>query len=114
MYYRYVRAIAIVSIMLRLSRFFRALCSFFSLIHMNHETHLDTADIYVSAYLISQGAELDGTERTPDGRVHFHLRRIEGMDKLTQVYWSNKPTSVVPAQLFSALKFLKSIIHSQS
>ncbi|MAE68454.1 hypothetical protein CL635_01425 [bacterium] len=80
---------------------------------MNHETHLDITDIYASAYLLSQGVELDGTERTPDGRVHFHLRRIEGMDELMQVYWSNKPTPVVPAQLYASLKFLKSVIHSE-
>ena len=80
---------------------------------MDQQTHLDSTDIYVSAYLISQGATLDGTERTPDGRVHFHLRRVDGMDELLQAYWSNKPVSVVPSQLYGSLKFLKSVIHSQ-
>ena len=79
---------------------------------MQPETHLDQTDIYAAAYLLSQGAQLDGTERTPDGRIHFLLRRMEGMDDLLQAYWSNSPVSVIPAQLFSSLKFLKSVIHA--
>ena len=79
---------------------------------MHQETHLDITDIYAAAYLVSQGAELDGNERTPDGRIHFLLRRMDGMDELVQAYWSNSPVSVVPAQLFSSLKFLKSVIHA--
>ena len=80
---------------------------------MNHETHLRLSDIYASAYLISQGAQLESTEKESDGRMHFLLRRTEGMDELLQAYWSNSPVEVVPAQLYSSLKFLKSIIHSQ-
>jgi len=83
------------------------------LIHMSNETHLDQTDIYVAAFLLSQGGQLDGTERTPDGRVHFLMRRMEGMDELLQLYWSNKPVAVIPAQLFSSLKYCKGIIHSQ-
>ncbi len=80
---------------------------------MSTATHYDSTDIYVTAFLVSQGAELNGTERSPDGRVHFLLRRVEGMDELLQAYWSNKPVPVVPSQLYGSLKFLKSVIHSR-
>ncbi|MFH0851712.1 MAG: hypothetical protein V1876_03100 [Candidatus Peregrinibacteria bacterium] len=80
---------------------------------MQPSTYLDLSDLYVASFLVSQGAQLEGTERTPDGRVHFLLRRMEGMDELLQAYWSNSPVSVVPAQLFASLKFLKSVLHAQ-
>lgn len=80
---------------------------------MQPSTHLDLSDLYVAAYLVSQGAQLEGTERAPDGRVHFHLRRMEGMEDLLQMYWQNTPVPIVPAQLFSALRYLKSLLHSK-
>ncbi len=79
---------------------------------MNHKTHLDLTDIYAAAFLVSQGVQLDGSERQSDGKVHFLLRSSEGLDEMLQSYWSNSPVSVVPAQLFSSLKFLKSVIHA--
>lgn len=79
---------------------------------MNHATHLDLTDIYACAFILSQKGQLDGTKRASDGRVHFLLRHMEGMEELLQTYWSNRPVSVVPAQLFSSLKFLKSVIHA--
>lgn len=81
--------------------------------HMQPSTHLDLSDLYAASFLVSQGAQLEGTERTPDGRVHFLLRRMEGMDELLQTYWQNTPVPVVPAQLYSSLKFLKSVLHSR-
>lgn len=80
---------------------------------MSAPTQYDSTDIYVTAFLISQGAELEGTERSQDGRVHFILRRVDGMDELLQAYWSNKPVAVIPSQLYGSLKFLKSVIHSR-
>ncbi|TSC58084.1 MAG: hypothetical protein Greene041619_773 [Candidatus Peregrinibacteria bacterium Greene0416_19] len=84
----------------------------FPLILMNQE-YLELTDIYAAAFLISQGVQLEGTERSSDGRVRFILRRTEGMDELLQAYWSNSPVSAVPAQLYSSLKYLKSLIHSR-
>ena len=81
---------------------------------MHISSHLDLSDLYATAWLISQGAQLEGTERTPDGRVHFLLRRTEGIDELLQSYWQNTPVSVVPAQLYSSLKYLKSLLHARS
>jgi len=80
---------------------------------MQNSSHIDLTDLYATSFLISQGAQLEGTERTPDGRVHFLLRRMEGTDELLETYWKNVAVPVVPAQLYSSLKFLKSIIHSQ-
>lgn len=81
--------------------------------HMQPTTHLELSDLYAASFLISQGAQLEGTERSLDGRVHFHLRRMEGMDELLQTYWQNTPVPVVPAQLYASLKYLKSLLHSR-
>ncbi len=81
--------------------------------HMHISPHLDLSDLYAASFLVSQGAQLEGTERTPDGRVHFLLRRTEGLDELLQSYWQNTPVSVVPAQLYSSLKYLKSLLHAR-
>ena len=80
---------------------------------MNPQSHFESADLYLCAFLVSQGARLDGTTRDPRERVFFSLRREEGMDELLQQYWSNQPLLLTPSQLFSALKHLKSLIHSQ-
>ena len=80
---------------------------------MSNDSQLNLTDIYLSAFLVSQGAQLETTKRDPDGRIHFFLRGMEKMDELQRAYWSNTPVAVVPAQLFASLKYLKGLIHSR-
>lgn len=82
--------------------------------HMERERQIiDLSDVYATAWLVSQGTQLVGTERAPDGRMHFLLRRMEGVDELLKAYWQNTPIPVVPAQLYGSLKYLKSLLHSR-
>jgi hypothetical protein len=72
-----------------------------------------TSDIYTCAYLLAQGIALRGCERQPDGRLVFHFDKTADIDGLLRRYWSNEPIPIVPAQLFSALRHLKSLLHAR-
>jgi hypothetical protein len=76
-------------------------------------SNYETEDIHVCAFLLCQGASLDGLERERSGRVRFHIKRTENIDELLRIYWSNDAIAIVPSRLFASLKHLKSLVHSQ-
>lgn len=79
---------------------------------MSPQQRFESSDIYLSAYLLSQGATLEGVRRGADNKVTFLLQRESAFSDLLTAYWSNEPVSVVPAQLYASLKFLKSLLYS--
>ena len=79
---------------------------------MNSQLRFESSDIYLSAYLVSQGAKLEGVERDKDNRMVFLIGREDNLDSLLRDYWSNEPVTVIPSQLFAGLKFLKSLLYS--
>ena len=78
---------------------------------MSPQHRFESSDIYLSSYLLSQGARLQGVERDKE-RMTFLIVREEGLDELLKAYWSNEPVTVIPAQLYASLKFLKSLLYS--
>lgn len=80
---------------------------------MHSETRYESFDIYVCAFLLANGARLEGVERE-GGRVRFLVRCEADLQKLLDEYWSNQPIFTVPSALFASLKHLKGLLHSGS
>jgi hypothetical protein len=67
-----------------------------------------TTDPYLSSFLLSQGAVLLGCTRLGPKRVEFRFAADRRLHELLYLYRNQKPTLVVPAHLFGALRRLKS------
>ena len=74
----------------------------------------ETTDIYAASFAISQGARMEGCDRSDPRRVIFLLEKSPKLDGLLDTYWSGTPVEVVPSQLFASLKHLKSLVYSPS
>jgi len=67
-----------------------------------------TPDLYQSAFLLTKGLTLIGTERA-EGRTFFLFRNTGGIGELIEQYFGN---ALIPALSFkSSLRELKSLIH---
>jgi hypothetical protein len=66
-----------------------------------------TTDVYLSAFLLSEGAKPEGRTRLAPKRVEFRFRADERLHELLRLYWRGRPLLVVPARLFGALRTLK-------
>ncbi len=72
-------------------------------------SHHETSDIYLAAYLLSQGATFVICRRVGLRRNIFSFVADESFHELLRLYWRQQPMSLVPAQLFDSLRRLKSI-----
>lgn len=72
-------------------------------------SHHETPDIYLAAYLLSQGATFVSCRRVGLRRNIFSFVADEKLHELLRLYWRQQPMSLVPALLFSSLRRLKSI-----
>lgn len=84
------------------------MAAFFSPQVMNHSLH-ETSDVYLAAYLLSQGATFTGCRRVGRRRNVFSFVADEKLHELLRLYWRNMPIALVPAQVFGCLRRLKSI-----
>jgi hypothetical protein len=66
-----------------------------------------TTDVYLSAFLLSEGAALQGRTRLAPKRVEFRFRADERLHELLRWYWRGQPLPLVPARLFASLRTLK-------
>jgi hypothetical protein len=73
----------------------------------------ETFDIYLASYLLSQRAILEGHERVGPRRTVFRFASDEKLHELLRLYWRRLPIPVIPADLFAALRRLKSLIRRQ-
>jgi hypothetical protein len=81
----------------------------------NHSSNQDnkpslykTPDLYLSAYLLTKGITLTGTERA-EGRTLFLFQDTGEVKELLQQYYGN---ALIPALSFkSSLRELKSLLH---
>jgi hypothetical protein len=72
-------------------------------------SHYETSDIYLAAYLLSQGATFVNCRRVGPRRNVFSFAADEKLHELLRLYWMNGPMTLVPGQLFAALRRLKSL-----
>ena len=79
-----------------------------------HPSCYETFDVYLASYLLSQGAILQGHERVGKRRTLFRFASDEKLHELLRLYWRRLPMPVVPADLFAALRRLKSLIRRRS
>ena len=66
-----------------------------------------TIDPYLAAFLSSQGAVLSGRTRLGPKTVEFRFEADFRLHGMLRLYWSRQPVPLVPAQLFAALRKLK-------
>src|SRR5437588_4502500 len=69
----------------------------------------ETTDIYLASFLFAQNAILTGCRRVGRRRNSFSFVADEKLHELLRVYWRQVPMTLVPAQLFAALRQLKSL-----
>lgn len=74
----------------------------------------ETSDIYLACFLLSQGATFDHCERVGPRRNNFYFVADDKLHRLLRQYWMHEPLKLVPAQLFAALRQLKSLSRLRS
>lgn len=74
----------------------------------------ETSDIYLACFLLSQGATFDHCERVGLRRNKFYFLADDTLHRLLRLYWMNTPMTLVPNQLFAALRQLKSLSRLRS
>jgi hypothetical protein len=74
----------------------------------------ETFDIYLASYLLSRGAILEGHERVGKRRTVFRFTSDETLHELLRLYWRRLPMPAIPADLFAALRRLKSLIRQRA
>jgi uncharacterized protein YfiM (DUF2279 family) len=80
----------------------------------NGENTYRSSDLYFSAYLLTAGVEMVGTERSPDGRkVSFIFDSSVSNIEALKMAWSNHQGKVPALPYANAIKSLKSIVHMQ-
>ena len=75
-----------------------------------HPSCYETFDIYLASYLLSQRATLQSYERVGTRRTVFRFASDEKLHELLRLYWRRLPMPVIPADLFAALRRIKSLI----
>lgn len=76
------------------------------------EKHFSTlSDLYLSAYLMYRGCFLESRTKDERGRVSFTFSSSEPIEDLIAQFRSKKPLSVVPQELFHALRDLKALLY---
>jgi hypothetical protein len=69
----------------------------------------ETPDVYIAAFLLSQGAKFISVTRVGRRRNIFRFESSEMLHELLRLYWRQDPYRLAPAQLFAALRRLKSV-----
>jgi hypothetical protein len=69
----------------------------------------ETPDVYIAAFLLSQGAKFISVTRVGKRRNIFRFESSEMLHELLRLYWRQDPYKHAPAQLFAALRRLKSV-----
>ncbi len=72
------------------------------------DAHYTTHDPFLASFVLSEGAALAGCRRIGPKTVEYHFVPDRHLHALLRLYWSGSPTVVAPAQLFAALRSLKS------
>jgi hypothetical protein len=81
------------------------------------EKLFQSADIFLCAFLLTQGIELNHVERLPGTQkcTFFFKKNSEAeISELVRMYWSNEPISIVPSRLLHSLRHLKAMIYKLS
>lgn len=69
----------------------------------------ETSDIYLAAFLLSQGAKFVRCRRVGLRRNEFTFVADAKLHHLLRRYWLHEPMTLVPAQMFMSLRRLKSL-----
>ncbi|MFA5386306.1 MAG: DUF5659 domain-containing protein [Candidatus Paceibacterota bacterium] len=78
----------------------------------DYTKYLSTFDLGAAASLVSAGFELVSLDKTNPRKVQFIFRRVIGIEKVVDDYWSDK-LEVKARSFFDNVKMLKNRIYSE-